>query len=197
MHKPSKAIGVSTSSLTTEYLELQQITDATVSEHTAGNAASAELRTSAVLLAQHITEQVQIYGLNSEPVYIAGLFLGDRRIYSICLVSWKTGLAKRCYAPVLIATKTGGEGYVCFWNPKQPTAVWDAQNPPKIRMKGLPKRLIDYKMTGSITLANEEDLSIWAKDAIPFTEALHQREATRAQNLVAGVAAANHAITTF
>jgi hypothetical protein len=179
---------------------LQEITESAVSDRELRPFLAAEMFVPAVHLAQQIAEKLHDYGLGQEAVIVGEG--EDARTYLIRHVSWENGTfgrRERHQAQVLIRRLGSDRVYRLLWDPRSPDRSYDLTNPPSIYFPefkydpqgesfGLARHFHMH------TLAGQEVLAQWAKDALSLLEQVRTRECERTAHLRDGLDASASAL---
>jgi hypothetical protein len=177
-----------------EAATLQALTEKAVASREERPQVAQELFVPAVQTAQQVTSQLVAYDLGDETFKVKDKSASENskektRLYTIQILKWKTGkLGSRTKhsAPVLVREC---EHRYPLWDPRNPSRVWDLNEPPLLNGLGL-----DTNWFCDACLPDAAILAQWAKDAIPLLQSVVDREAARASHLSIGLAKADAAL---
>jgi hypothetical protein len=190
--------------------QLSALADRTVNARIARELPRAELRASAVALAQRFTEEVLIRDLStiffipttseSDADWVTKRERQERnysRCYRIVDAEWKTGRFGRRIkhqASVLIREHDRFRSSL-FWDPSAADRSWDTTAPPLVALDSLGGRSCSAELFAhQPALAASHDLALFAQDALAMMEGLAAEYEAMTEHIVDGVIAADRAL---
>jgi hypothetical protein len=163
---------------------LQELTESVVASREERTQLSLELVVPTIVLAQKIAEQLHAYGFSSQDLRGTSTMLAcgrgvGGRTYQVQYVQWKAGSwpRRRTRKAIVLIGFKGGTPYL-LWDPRTSDINWDINTPPWVN-------LLHHKR--GMHLADVNDLTAWAADALPLLARLRERECERTELVREGV----------